>query len=108
MSTTLKEERYLQRFHSLYGYKILKMYGFLNELNLKTENRYILCNFIDQNSKKFETEGDIYEKNNNYSINHLFIFAINMAKKYDLLQALYEGYTESILAITQKRDINSF
>ena len=108
MSTILKEERFLRQFHSLQGYKILKMYGNLNELNLKRENRYILCNFIDQNSNKFEIEGDIYEKNNEYSLNHLFIFAVNKAKKHDLIHTLYEEYTNSISAITQKRNIKSF
>jgi len=108
MSTSLKKERLLQQSPSFRSYKILKMYGILNEMNLKRENRYILCNFIDQNSTKFETNGDIYEKNNDYSLNHLFIFAINNAKKHDLMQTLYEEYTNSINAITQKKDIKSF
>jgi len=108
MSTLLKKERFAQLSQSFHGYNILKMYGILNDLNLKRENRYILCNFIDQNSSKFETEGDIYEKNNDYSLNHLFIFAVNKAKKHDLIQTLYEEYTNGINAITQKRDIKSF
>ncbi|MHA1669885.1 MAG: hypothetical protein ACTSV5_04810 [Promethearchaeota archaeon] len=108
MSTILKKERFLQRFQSFHNYKILKMYGILNEMNLKRENRYILCNFIDQNSIKFKTDGDIYEKNNEYSLNHLFIFAINKAKQHDLMQTLYEEYTNSINAIIQKREIKSF
>ena len=98
MSTLLKKVGSLQQSHSFHGYNILKMYGILNEMNLKRENRIILCNFIDQNSIKFETEGDIYEKNNNYSLNHLFIFAVNNAKKYNLIQTLYEEYTNSIKA----------
>jgi hypothetical protein len=108
MSTTLEKESFLQQSPSFRSYKILKMYGILNEMNLKRENRYILCNFIDQNSTKFETKGDIYEKNKDYSLNHLFIFAINKAKKYDLMQTLYEEYMNTINAIAQKKDITSF
>ena len=107
MSTLLKNEGFLQRSRSFHGYNILKMYGILNEMNLKRENRLILCNFIDQNSSKFETEGDIYEKNNKYSLNHLFIFAVNNAKKHDLIQTLHEEYTNSINAINQKIDIKT-
>jgi len=107
MSIKLENERILQESPSFRSYKILKMYGILNEMNLTRENRYILCNFIDQNSTKFETQGDIYEKNTNYSLNHLFIFAINKAKKHDLMQTLYEEYTNSINAIAQKKEITS-
>lgn len=108
MSTILKKERFLQQSPSFRSYNILKMYGILNEMNLIRENRYILCNFIDQNSSKFGTRGDIYEKNNEYSLNHLFIFAINKAKEHDLMHTLYEEYTNSINAINQKKDIKSF
>ncbi|GAH52865.1 unnamed protein product, partial [marine sediment metagenome] len=37
------------------------MYGLLNELELRNENRYILCNFIDQNSELFDLKRDIYK-----------------------------------------------
>ena len=87
---------------------ILRMYGLLNDLNLKNENRYILCNFIDQNSEVFDLKEDIYRKNNSCSLNQLFLFAIRKAKEKNLIRALYDEYIDSINAILEKRDLSSF
>jgi hypothetical protein len=84
------------------GPLIVKMYGTLNKINLRNENRYILCNFIDQNSDLMNIEEDIYMTNNNKTLNQLFLLAYNKAKDSDLLNALYEEYTCSIEAISQK------
>ena len=77
----------------------------LNKLNLRNENRYILCNFIDQNSDKFDLEKDIYEHNNDYSLNQLFLYAFNKARQNDIVNHLYEEYINSINAICEKQDI---
>jgi hypothetical protein len=82
------------------------MYGLLNDLNLKKENRYILCNFIDQNSDLFDLKTDIYQNNNKYTLNQLFLFAIRKAKEFNLIGALYEEYLNSITAINQKKEIS--
>ena len=87
---------------------ILRMYGLLNDLNLKNENRYILCNFIDQNSEIFDLKEDIYQKNNSCSLNQLFIFAISKAKEKNLVKSLYDEYVNSIDAILEKNEISSF
>ncbi len=112
MSLTLKRNKYLNLFSSLLHQKIkfqtpliLRMYGLLNDLNLKKENRYILCNFIDQNSDMFDIEVDIYQSNHNYTLNQLFLFAINKAKEFNLIGALYDEYLNSITAINQKKEI---
>jgi hypothetical protein len=85
---------------------ILRMYGLLNDLNLRKENRYILCNFIDQNSTIFELNEDIYEKNKDCSLNQLFLYAITKAKENDLIKTLYDEYLSSINAISEKREFN--
>jgi hypothetical protein len=87
---------------------ILRMYGLLNELNLKNENRYILCNFLDQNSEDFDLKEDIYKKNNSCSLNQLFLFAIWKAKEKNLIKTLYDEYISSIDAILAKRELSSF
>ena len=87
---------------------ILRMYGLLNDLNLKNENRYILCNFIDQNSETFDLKEDIYQKNNSCSLNQLFLFAISKAKEKNLVKSLYDEYVNSIDAILEKNEISSF
>jgi hypothetical protein len=109
MASELKRLVNLQLFKSIRHDKIkfqapliFRMYGALNDLNLRRENRYILCNFIDQNSAKFNFQGDIYKKNHKYSLNQLFIYALNKAKEHDLLVALYDEYINSINAISQK------
>jgi hypothetical protein len=81
------------------------MYGLLNDLNLKKENRYVLCNFLDQNSDLFDLKADIYRTNHNYTLNQLFLFAIKKAKECDLLGALYEEYLNTIVAINRKIEI---
>ena len=115
MSLSLKRNKYLSLFNSLLYQDIkfqspliLKMYGLLNDLNLKKENRYILCNFIDQNSVLFNVEADIYQNNHRYTLNQLFLFAIKKAKECNLIRALYEEYLNSIVAINQKKEISHF
>ena len=112
MSLTLKRNKYLNLFSSLLHQHvkfqsplILRMYGLLNDLNLKKENRYILCNFIDQNSDIFDIKIDIYQSNQNYTLSQLFLFAINKAKEFNLIDALYNEYLNSINAINQKKEI---
>ena len=113
MTVVLKRKAYLRAFQALHhrnikfqGPLILKMFGVLNELNLRNENRYILCNFIDQNSDKFHIE-DIYTSNNEKTLNQLFILAYNKAKECRLLNALYDEYITSITAIANKKDVQS-
>jgi len=80
------------------------MYGLLNELELRIENRYILCNFIDQNSELFDLKRDIYKKNHDVSLNQLFLFAYHKAKTNNLLNNLYGEYFNCIAAISKKVD----
>jgi len=115
MSLSLKRNKYLNLFNSLLHQNIkfqspliLRMYGLLNDLNLKKENRYILCNFIDQNSALFNFRADIYKNNHKYTLNQLFLFAIKKAKECNLIGALYEEYLNSIVAINQKKDISHY
>lgn len=115
MSLTLKRNKYLTLFNNLLHQEIkfqspliLRMYGLLNDLNLKKENRYILCNFIDQNSNIFNLNIDIYKNNHKYTLNQLFLFAIKKAKECNVIGALYEEYLNSIIAINKKRDFSHF
>ena len=115
MSLTLKRNKYLSLFNSLLHQDIkfpspliLRMYGLLNDLNLKKENRYILCNFIDQNSDIFKVKRDIYKNNHQYTLNQLFLFAIKKAKEFNLIEALYDEYLNSILAINRKIEISRY
>ncbi|MBN1802779.1 MAG: hypothetical protein JW891_14820 [Candidatus Lokiarchaeota archaeon] len=111
MNFSLKRNKYLQDFqllnHDKVKYQvplILRLYGALNLVNLKSENRYILCNFLDQNSEKFNLREDIYISNNEKSLNQLFLLALTKAKEHDLLQALYDEYLTSLKAISQKKE----
>ena len=115
MSLTLKRNKYLSLFNSLLHQDIkfpspliLRMYGLLNDLNLKKENRYILCNFIDQNSDLFKVKRDIYQNNHQYTLNQLFLFAIKKAKEFNLIETLYEEYLNSIIAINRKIEISRY
>ena len=110
MTVVLKRNAYLQAFQAIHhnhikfqGPIILKMFGALNKFNLRSENRYILCNFIDQNSDLLKIE-DIYTKNNEKTLNQLFLLAYNKAKECNLLTSLYEEYINSINAIIDKRN----
>ena len=110
MTVVLKRNAYLQAFQAIHhnhikfqGPIILKMFGALNQFNLRSENRYILCNFIDQNSDLLKIE-DIYTKNNEKTLNQLFLLAYNKAKECNLLTTLYEEYLTSINAIIDKRN----
>ncbi|TKJ22268.1 MAG: hypothetical protein CEE43_06880 [Promethearchaeota archaeon Loki_b32] len=84
---------------------ILRMFGALNKINLRNENRYILCNFLDQHSDKIGLSDDIYEINNTITLNQLFLLAFNKAKEYQLIDVLYKEYINSIDAINEKRTI---
>jgi len=79
------------------------MFGALNKINMRNENRYILCNFLDQNSDKIGLSDDIYEINNNMPLNQLFLLAFNKAKEFALIDALYSEYINSIDAIYEKK-----
>ena len=84
---------------------ILRMFGALNKINLRNENRYILCNFLDQHSDKIGLSDDIYELNNTITLNQLFLLAFNKAKEYQLIDVLYKEYLNSIDAINEKKTI---
>jgi len=81
---------------------ILRMYGALNSVNMRNENRYILCNFLDQNSDRIGLGDDIYKTNNKKSLNQLFLLAVNKAKENKLLEELCREYITSINAINKK------
>ena len=111
MSIILKRNKFLELFkllaHNKYKYQsplILKIYGLLNDLNLRNENRYILCNFIDQNSELFQLKRDIYITNQSCSLDQLFLFAVNKARVHNKLNSLYDEYKNSINAINEKVD----
>ena len=114
MTSSLKRNTFLQKFNTINHDSIkfqvpliLRMYGALNIVNLKAENRYILCNFLDQNSDLFKIEDDIYITNNDKGLNQLFLLALNKAKEFNLLKALYEEYYNSFKAISQKKEFQS-
>ncbi|MHA1487934.1 MAG: hypothetical protein ACTSSC_12295, partial [Promethearchaeota archaeon] len=71
------------------------------------ENRFILCNFIDQNSELFSLGRDIYEINDNVTLKQLFLFAYSKARINNLVPDLYSEYINSINAISQKIDTQS-
>jgi hypothetical protein len=112
MSVSLKRKEYLRMFQSLNNNKIkyqgpliLRMFGALNKINMRNENRYILCNFLDQNSDKMGFNDDIYEINNCKTLNQLFLLAFNKAKEFNLIEVLYNEYLNSIDAINGKKSI---
>ncbi len=114
MSLILKKNKFLQIFHNINNSKIrhrgpliLRLYGLLNELNFEKENRLIILNFIDQNSELFSLSKDIYEINNDVSLNQLFLFAYSKARINNLIPNLYSEYIDSINAISQKIDTQS-
>jgi hypothetical protein len=110
MSIPLKKYENLKIFQSIHHNKIkypgplvLRMYGELNKINLRRENRYILCNFLDQYSDKLGIADDIYKTNNQRSLNRLFLTAFTKAKESKLIQVLYDEYINSINAISEKQ-----
>ncbi|MHA1319237.1 MAG: hypothetical protein ACTSQ1_05405 [Promethearchaeota archaeon] len=70
----------------------------LNELDFTNENRFILCNFIDQNSELFSLGRDIYEINDDVTLKQLFLFAYSKARINNLVPDLYSEYINSINA----------
>jgi hypothetical protein len=112
MSVPLKNYEHLKLFrsiqHSQIKYQtplILRMFGVLNKINMMNENRYILCNFLDQYSDRFGIREDIYEVSNQVTLNQLFLFAITKAKEKKLITELYNEYINSIDAISNKKTI---
>ena len=81
------------------------MFGALNKINMKNENRYILCNFLDQYSDIIGLKEDIYKLSNQVTLNQLFLFAITKAREKKLINTLYNEYINSINAISKKRII---
>ncbi|MFX1376121.1 MAG: hypothetical protein ACFFA0_09935 [Promethearchaeota archaeon] len=111
MSVNFERYKFLKEFQSLRNNRIkfqapliLRMYGTLNKINMREENRYILCNFLDQYSDLLKIE-DIYNSNNDISLNQLLLFALIKAKEFNLLNALYNEYLNSIDAINSKKVI---
>ncbi|MFX1389027.1 MAG: hypothetical protein ACFE9Z_03075 [Promethearchaeota archaeon] len=101
---TLKLFRSIQKSQIRYQAPlILKMFGELNNINMRNENRYILCNFLDQYSDIIGLTEDIYKISNQVTLNQLFLFAINKAKEKKLIEALYNEYINSINAIDEKK-----
>ncbi|MFW9969226.1 MAG: hypothetical protein ACFFDF_03435 [Candidatus Odinarchaeota archaeon] len=112
MSVPLKKIDYLNLFrsiqHSQIKYQeplILRMFGLLNQINMRSENRYILCNFLDQYSDRIGIKEDIYKISNYVTLNQLFLFAITKAKANKLIGALFNEYINSIDAISKKKII---
>jgi len=83
---------------------ILRMYGTLNVINLRAENRYILCNFMDQYSDILNIDEDIYMTNNEKGLNQLLLLALEKAKKHNLINILYKEYLYSFKAILDKKE----
>ncbi len=114
MSSSLKRNKFLQLFQTINnkqikyrGPLILKIYGLMNELELSNENRYILCNFIDQNSEKFNLRKDIYDLNNEVSLRQLFLFAYSKARTNNLIPKLYSEYVNTVNSLSQKIDTHA-
>ena len=114
MSLSLKRNKFLQLFETINnksikyrGPLILRIFGLMNELELSNENRYILCNFIDQNSDTFNLKKDIYDISNDVSLNQLFLFAYSKARINNLIPNLYSEYINSVNAISQKIEIQT-
>jgi hypothetical protein len=112
MSVPLKNFEHLKLFRSIHHHQIkyqtpliLKMFGALNKINMKNENRYILCNFLDQYSDIIGLKEDIYKLSNHVTLNQLFLFAITKAREKKLITTLYNEYINSINAISKKRII---
>jgi hypothetical protein len=112
MSVLLEKYEKLKLFRSIHHNQIkyqtpliLKMFGALNKINMRNENRYILCNFLDQYSDCIGLEEDIYKLSNHVTLNQLFLFTITKAKEKNLINTLYNEYINSINAISKKKII---
>jgi hypothetical protein len=113
MSVPLKNLEHLKLFRSIQHGQIkyqapliMKMFGILNKINMRNENRYILCNFLDQYSDIIGIKEDIYNLSNHVTLNQLFLFAITKAKENKLINTLYNEYINSINAIDKKLEFN--
>jgi len=113
MSVPLKTYESLKLFRTIHHKQIkyqapliLKMFGVLNKINMRNENRYILCNFLDQYSDHIGLTNDIYKISNQVTLNQLFLFAINKAKEKNLIDVLYNEYINSIEAIDKKLEFS--
>ncbi|MGV9203156.1 MAG: hypothetical protein ACOC44_03945 [Promethearchaeia archaeon] len=122
MNVSLKKRKFMQLFDlvsknagfesqkrqsNIEGQKIdniKKMFKLLNDLELKNENRFILCNFIDQYSDILEYDGDIYFDNANQTLQQIQNLALTRAKQHDIIDYLYEEYTTCVQAIGQKKE----
>jgi len=109
MSAHLERYKYLRELRSLRSNKvkfqaplIFRMYGALNKVNMRKENRVILHNFLDQHSHILNIEG-IYDSNSDSSLDQLLLFTLIKAKEFDLLEVLYNEYLNSIDAINSKK-----
>ena len=112
MSIHLKRNEIFNEFQAFHTNEIrfqapmiLRMYGTLNKVNMRKENRYILCNFLDQYSQQMGLDENIYETNNHKTLNQLFLLAFKKAREFKLVEALYQEYLNSIKAINSKREI---
>lgn len=113
MSLPLKNIDNLKLFRTIHHRQIkyqapliLKMFGALNKINMRNENRYILCNFLDQYSETIGLKEDIYKLSNQVTLNQLFLFAITKAKENELINTLYNEYINSINAIDKKLELS--
>ncbi|MFX1274322.1 MAG: hypothetical protein ACFFBP_02050 [Promethearchaeota archaeon] len=112
MTSPLKKNKFLQDINEVKSNEnvryhlplILRMFGTLNVINLRTENRYILCNFIDQYSDLLDIDEDIYTTNNQKGLNQLLLLALDRAKKHNLINVLYKEYLYSFKAILDKKE----
>jgi len=112
MSVPLKKIEYLRLFRKIQHHQIkyqapliLRMFGALNLCKMQNENRYILCNFLDQYSDRIGLDEDIYKISNEITLNHLFLLTVNKAKEFNLMDKLYNEYISSIDAINGKKII---
>jgi len=114
MSVPLEKYEHLKLFRSIQHHQIkyqvpliIRMFGVLNKVNMRNENRYILCNFLDQYSDCIGVSEDIYKVSNQVTLNQLFLFAITKAKEKKLVDILYNEYINSINAISKKKSIKN-
>ena len=115
MSVSLKRFEYLKMFQTLNHNKIryqtpliLRMFGALNEINMRNENRYIICNFLDQYSDKIGLNNDIYEINNSKNLNQLLLLALNKARSTIWSEYYIMNILIPLMLLIQKNVFESF